>query len=144
MLNTRGAVASGIGETGTLAMLPLGFGGHAYYVRKCVTGGQVAGADFWRRHLGGIELPESVAERSLLVEVVGIGPRVGQPCSKEHATRFRRARCFDGHAAVGDVLLCPDEDPGIKRSPLADWEFFIEESVPLAIVPAELMAKVGG
>jgi hypothetical protein len=143
--NERSGIAAvGVGEAGQYTIMPTAFGGHAYYVRKCVTGAQVTGGDFWRRHLDGIELPDAMVERSLMVEVVGIGPRVGEWCNKAHQIKFGRIRRMAEVAAVGDVLLCPDDNPGIKRSPLADWEFFIEESVPLAIVPVELLAKVGG
>ena len=114
-------------------MMPLAFGGHVLYVRKCVTGKQ-SGADFLSRRVGGVEIPEYSADRSLFVQVVGKGPHVGQRCSKAHARKHGRPRQLFDAVKVGDVLLCPNmHATGIERSPLVDFEFFIEESVPLGI-----------
>ena len=116
--------------------MPLAFGGHCYYVTKLTTGEPIKGEsqDFWRRQIGGVELPETAVDKSVFVEVTHVGPQVGKPCSKLHMDRFKRVKCLNDIARVGDVLLCPNENPGIKRSPLDKTEFFIEESVPLAIV----------
>lgn len=126
------SVASNVGELGTARLRPLYFGGHCYYTRKCTTGDQF-GPDFWRRRLGGIEIPETAIEHSLTVEVLAIGPKVGKPCSKHHRKLFERVKCLDPCVRVGDLLLCPNRHSGIQISPLVDYEFFIEESVPLAI-----------
>ena len=114
--------------------VPLAYGGHALYVRKCMTGEQV-GEDFWDRHLDGIILTQQRADYSLTVEVVAIGPRVGKPCTKEHYKHHeRRCRCMSDVYKVGDMLLCPNDHPtGIQVSPLNSFEYFIEETVPIAI-----------
>ncbi|MFZ4396802.1 MAG: hypothetical protein ACOYOU_14400 [Kiritimatiellia bacterium] len=141
-------IATGCGVLGDTNLTPLAYGGHAYYVRKCVIGEQ-AGKDFWVRQLNGIVLPDRVAmngglvdfmenpEAALIVEIIGRGPNVGRRCSKKHADLYKRARWFSEGASVGDYLLVPAENPGNKRSPLCDDEYFVEESVPLAIYPNE-------
>jgi hypothetical protein len=112
----------------------MAYGGHCYYVRKCKTGDlQPDGT----RTVGGIVLPEmegnAGTNNSFWAEVMGIGPQSGRPCPDIHRHQFRRARCIGDLAVVGDLVMLPAEDQGIKRSPYADYEFFVEESVPLAI-----------
>ena len=134
-----GTIAKNVGETGDLNVLPLAYGGHSYYVRKCKT----------PEMADGIAMPDSVRERSYWVEVVGKGPNVGRPCNKSHRKEFRTklsvggrhrtgagylAKCIADVADVGDLLLCPNEDRRIKRTPWCVYEYFIEESCPLAIV----------
>ena len=116
---------------------PLFFGGHCFYVRKCV-GGEQDSQDFWDRSLGGVKLPETAVEHSLYVEVVAKGPRVGEKCSKSHAKKYARARHLQDSVEIGDLLLCPNDSIGIKRSDVCDelgrrlkYEYFIEESIPL-------------
>ena len=130
-------VAAGVGALGDRTIRPLAFGGHCFYVRKCVTG-QPLSADFWDRHEGGIALPQSAIEQCNRAEVLAIGPNVGRSCSKSHAKQHRRARCaFDmRQVEVGDVVWLPDEHPGMRWRDLADFEGFVEESVPFAIEKA--------
>ena len=33
---------------------------------------------------------------------------------------------------IGDIIMCPRESIGIQESPIADDEYFIEESIPTA------------
>jgi len=134
VMRSNGQPAVGVGELGDKTLLPLAYGGHCYYVRRCTTGEMVDG-EFWRRQMGGVEIPESAITRSQVGEIIGRGPRVGRPCiSRRHREHHKRARWFSDGANVGDFVLIPSEDdPGIKRSELGNAEFFIEESVPLAI-----------
>jgi len=130
------AIARGVGETADLNFLPMAYNGHCLYVRKCKTGDKQADGSYT---VGGIHLPEmdrfynAGSNNSFWAEVLGVGPNVGRPCPKLHGHRFRRARCLSDVAEVGDLVMLPPEDQGIKRSPYADYEFFIEESVPLAL-----------
>ena len=127
-------VAVGAGKLGNRNLRPLYYGGHCFLVRKCFTGEQV-GEDFFDRQLGGIILPQQTADRSLVVEVLAKGSMVGKRCSKEHKKFHNRPRCLSDDVKVGDMLLCPNMDATrIQRSPLAEFEIFIEESLPLAII----------
>ena len=124
-----------------IEFLPLAFGGWCFYVRQDVSGDQIEGGGVLDRELGGIQIPQSAADRCQFVTVLGIGPRVGQPCTKAHMAEFGREdrmASIDG-VKVGDRLLLAMEDGQttrrIQRSPL-NWEceMFIEESLPDAIV----------
>lgn len=145
-------VARGVGSLGRANIVPTMFGGHCYYVRKCVRPEQD----------GGIFLPEAVYTKVVVesvdeetgrmsrketgrwndlqnnvcaVEVLAKGRRVGKVCSERHAKRFKRPVWLYDDVEVGDLLLCPQgEHEGIRRSPLAEFEYFIEESVPYAKV----------
>lgn len=136
-----GKVARGVGELGNVDILPTAFGGHCFYVLKCVQGDMVDG-DHLRRQVGCIEIPQCVVDRSMWVEVLGLGPKVGQHCSKMHSVRHRRRRCLADldKVELGWFLLCPNmHESGILRSPLFHDEFFIEESVPhLYVKPSEV------
>ena len=137
--------AYNVGKLGDQTLMPLAFGGHALFCQKCVTGDQT-GEDFWERETGGIALPDSYIDTSLFVRVVGIGPRVGQPCTKAHKRKYDRARYFGNPYQMGQILLCPDTNLGIKRMSVAcpgwcDYEFQIEESVPLVIYTPEDQAE---
>ena len=112
---------------------PLAFGGHCYWVRKCMTGRQV-GNDKFDRMVGLLFVTQGWAERSLIVEVLAIGPRVGKPCAKRHMHYYKRAKYLEPQVEVGDLLLCPDDNhPGIKVVPGIDCDYLIEEGLPLAI-----------
>ena len=135
------------GEFANRTFRPVAFGGHCYYVRRCVIGEQ-AGDDFRDRMLDGILIPQTVCnkkggftiqkdlwDRCNIAEVVAKGPRIGLPCSKAHMHKFKRARHIPDVVEVGDLLLFANENfnPGIVESPFAEFEKFVEESVPLAI-----------
>jgi len=130
-------------------LLPTAFGGHCYYVRRCYTGGlaQIAKSDM-DRQVGGIILPECLGNAAEWGEVLGVGPRVGLRCSADHARKYRsklweqegRAACMARMAPddmVGKLvhipLLWPFKDVRAVRSPVAYWEFFIEESLPTMV-----------
>ena len=130
-------------KLGDVSVRPLYFGGHALYVRKCKPG-EKFGDDFNTRQIGGIILPtrrmdpehpvDDLSDWSQYVELLAKGPRVGTKCSKAHAKRYGRARRINMNAQIGDILYCPnDHENGIQKSPIVDFEFFIEESIPLAI-----------
>lgn len=99
---------------------PIAFGGRCYYVRKCATG-QVDKADSAYRTMGGITLPDIVADKSHWVEILGRGHR-----------------CQDD-VRVGDLALlkldCFSEAGtlGVKRSPFSIYEAFVEESNVMAL-----------
>ena len=126
--------------------VPLYFGGHCFYTRKCMTGEQL-GDNFRDREVGGILLPQVCGDESQFVDVIAVGATVGQTCLKKHANKFRGhsydglpPRRFPDIIKVGDRLLCPNESIGIKRTDLCDavgnrimYEHFIEESIPMAI-----------
>ena len=142
---TTGVYADEVGELANMRILPLAFSGHAYYVRKCKPPEKEKG----------IVIPKTahMSESNNWAEVLGKGPKVGRPCSRHHLSKYRcvvgrelraghpdkhyLARCISDVAEVGDLLLVPNEDRRIKRSPLCDWEFFIEESLPYLIWPQE-------
>ena len=133
MEKTSENVARGVGELGDVDLVPMAFGGHALYCIKCVRGEQ-ASDDFWDRRIGGIALPTDYAETCMTVQVVAKGPKVGKRCSKTHQKLYQRARCMVDEIEIDDFLLCPSGSViGIKRSPICDYEFFIEESVPYLI-----------
>lgn len=119
------------------------FGGHCFYVRKCVTGTQ-EGDNFWDRKVGNIFIPQTASEYSLFVEVIAKGARVGMRCTINHRKKFVRPYHFADVIEVGDLLLCPNDSIGIQRTPLEDaagrrmrYEYFIEESIPLGIHKAD-------
>lgn len=128
--------------------MPMHFGGHALYVRKCRPGDAVDGQEH-RRALEGIELPESYGDRSQWVEVLAVGPNVGSRCTKAHARRLRHdwvekhgvseaRRSNVPQEIVGSLAyIAVNDDPRIWQSPMSRDELFIEESLPLAILPAQ-------
>jgi len=125
--------AEDCGELANRKIMPTAFGGHCFYVRKCITGDQ--SGTFWERKIGEIEIPDTVANRSNTVEVLAIGPRVAKPCTKAHCRKYERMTRLPDQVKVGDMLLCPSTtDIRFLRSPLGNEEFFIEESIPLAIL----------
>ena len=126
------------GETGDERLRPTAFGGHCFYVRKCVTGREIAG-NFARREVGGIELPQRSADYSEFAVVLAKGANVGKKCTKEHAKTFKRHRRLYDAVRVGDMLRLPPDHSGIRRRDAAvggecHWEAWVEESVPLGIV----------
>jgi hypothetical protein len=143
------------GVLGNVKMAPLYFGGHCYYVAKGVRGEQI-GDDPNRRAVGGIELPEcfwvnskftdedgsttdtskraDIQDRTWVVRVLAIGPMVGKRCSKQHAKKYDRPRNVPREVRVGDDVLCRDTTFGVQRSPICDYEYFIEECIPVATI----------
>jgi hypothetical protein len=140
------------GVKGNVKMAPLYFGGHCYYVAKQMRGEAIDG-DPDRREINGIELPQSFwlhtkdketgeitaeqqfncNDRTQWVRVLAIGPAVGEWCNDDHAELYRRPNRIPPYVKKGDLLLCPNTDIGIKQSPLCEYEYFIEESVPRAV-----------
>ena len=126
-------IAVGIGALGRDTIRPMHFGGHCLYVRKCKVGDQV-GDNPNERMVDGIILPGIADERTTIVEVIAKGPKVGKPCSDKHAERFKRPTCVSDDVEIGDMLMVPIMHDGIMRSPLAEFEYFIEETVPICAV----------
>ena len=120
-------------DYGGVKLMPMHFGGHAYLVRKCETAVDI------------IELPDSVKDRSQWVEVLAVGPRVGQMCSKRHAETYRKEwvekyglglarRSVVTEGLQGAMaLVSVDDDPRIWNTGIGSKEYFIEESLPVAI-----------
>ena len=132
---------AGIGEYEWKNLLPLAFAGHCFYCRQDLTGEQF-GDRVMERHLNGIVIPETAADRTMFVTVLGIGPKVGTRPSKAHRAEYDWPDRFSivSGVEVGDRLLIalPEADfitNRIKRSPL-NWqdELFVEESLPDAVV----------
>ena len=126
-------IAIGVGELCNVNLRPIAFDAHCYYVSKTLTGKQVD--DIRDRQLDGLFLPDSVIDRSNWCEVVAIGKNVGKPCTREHMKKFQRAKYLDKQVDVGDLVLIEDMAPfGLIRSPVANFEFFVEEGLPKAIL----------
>jgi hypothetical protein len=124
-------IAKSVGQLGNKDIRPLHFSGHCYYVRKCLRGEQV-GDDPLERHIDGVLIHEATANVSNWVVVLAKGPRVGHTCSKAHARKHGRKRTLVDEVEQGDMVLLQGDHPtGVFRSPLCDYEFFIEESLPL-------------
>jgi hypothetical protein len=146
MIKERGGIcAVGVGDRGD-TILPMAYGGHSVYARKCLRAEAIKG----------IILPEYVRENRdqnfAWLEVLGVGPQVGKPCSKAHMHQFRRARCLSDVLQKGDLIMCPiraEFGCGLQKSPLCGLdagsqgpeydppEWFIEESIPLMIYRKE-------
>ena len=130
-------LAKDVGELGNITLSPIAFDCHCFYVRKTLTGEQV-GESHMDRAIGSIVLPHSLVDYSNWCEVIGIGKNVGKPCSKRHMKKYERAKCLDNQVEVGDMVLIEDLPPkGFIRSPICNYEFFIEESVIKAIYKSE-------
>jgi len=130
-------------EVGGYAVHPLVFGGHSLLAREVHAGEQ---DDDGNVLVGGIVMPRQVRVGNSYVDVVkkisnwlqviGIGPRVCQPCSKAHMHVFGRCKCMSMAYSKGDLILVPDYAPngvGLAKSPFSDEIWFVEESVPLAV-----------
>lgn len=127
---------------GTVArVVPMAFGGHCLYCRKLKMG--EPDAERHLRRFGDLVVParslDNAAEfKFVVMEIRAKGPNVGKPCTKEHAKRHKRCRCMSDCYNVGDMILMPYYSPeGGKDSPFADDEYFVEESVPLAVLAPE-------
>jgi len=135
-------------DYGGVKLMPMAYSGHCLYVRKCRPGDAVDGQEHTRA-LDGIVLPEAAGDRSQWVEVLAVGPRVGEKCSKNHALRLRgdwieksgitaARRSNIPQDIVGHLAyIAVNDDPRIKRSCMSVDEAFIEESLPLALLPQQ-------
>ena len=139
-------IARGVGEYLRDDIVPLAFGGHGLYVRKCMTGESIDEDAPYTREVGGIVLPECVTDQSVYVEVLACGPNVGKRCSKAHAHKYRQmlvnkygmgsarlSPCVPSEIIGRRALVplpYPLVDERVKRSPLVAHEFFIEETLP--------------
>ena len=136
-------------DYGGVKLMPMAFAGHAFYVRKCNVG-EAIGDNFTSRHIGGIILRDEVSDSSQFVEILAVGPNVGQPCSEKHAKHLRveweekygvkmAMRSNLGRdGMVGMLAYIPvNDDPRIKQSAISPDEFFIEESLPAYLIPKD-------
>ena len=123
-------------DYGGVKLMPMHFGGHALYVRKCETVVEWAGM---------ITLPDSFKDHTNWVEVLASGPCVGTMCSEQHAEDYRaedvdkygmgiarRAHCIASEMKGVLALLPIDDDVRIWQSPIDPKEYFVEESLPVA------------
>jgi hypothetical protein len=135
-------------DYGGVSIMPMAYSGHALYVRKCRPGDAVDGKEHLRA-LDGIVLPDAAGDRSQWVEVLAVGPNVGKRCTKEHARRLRGAwieqsglqdarRSNIPQDIVGHLAyIAVNDDPRIKGSFMSVDEAFIEESLPVALLPQQ-------
>jgi hypothetical protein len=119
--------------------------GHMLYVRKCIepdiidkaTGKLLLALPDWAKDF---------AEKAYAwVELIGKGPQVGAPAEGQYLQQ-REAKHLPRHVPdeymIGDMLLIPAEPWRFYHSPYAESgergiEFFIDETVPLAISRGE-------
>ena len=135
-------------DYGGVKLMPLHFGGHAFYVRKCLSTDAFNG-DEATRAIGGIVVRDRIGDASQWVEILAVGPNVGGRCSADHARRLRpewvekygvngARRSNVPRDIVGHIAYIPvNDDPRMWQSPMSKAEMFIEESLPLAIMPQE-------
>lgn len=123
--DTLDTVAEGVGEYGNVRMRPQG---HWMYCRKCVNPEQS----------GGIFIPEKSVDDTTWAEVLALGPECGKVRRFENKVDRQRQdmlMCLENPIKVGDLVLCPRNHPwGIMRSGVCDWEFFVDEVVPLLVM----------
>ena len=135
-------------DYGGVKFMPMAYAGHCIYARKCRPGDEVDG-NAHVRALDGIVLPDAAGDRSQWLEVLAVGPNVGAQCTEEHARRLRSLwidksglRAAQRSNIPQDIVghltyMAVNDDPRIKQAPMSPDEFFIEESLPLAILPAQ-------
>jgi len=138
---------------------PTAYGGHAFYVRRTLPGDAADPQDPKVCSVGGVIVPPSMGNQTVWFECRAIGPKVGQPCSETHAKKYRMAildrykhNKRDGMLAatsrteypkdlIGKRLLIalpwPLSDERVHISPLADFEAFVEETLPIAYMIVE-------
>ena len=131
-------IAVAVGEDPARSMVPLAFGGHGIWVRRCL------------QEAGEIILPEVTEDASLWLTVLAVGPNCGQKVSKAHARRWRRAlvRAYGIEKArlspalpsdiIGKQVFVPLPWPRVDERvttpyPRRHDELIIEETLPEAI-----------
>lgn len=103
---------------------------HWVYTRKCVLPSES----------GGIILPEKSqepwgCEKAVWHEVLAIGRDCGKPRDRRADKRKgREAYSMVNDLRPGDMVMAPPDHPwGIRHSPLSPDEFFLDESILLAV-----------
>lgn len=123
--DTQGTVAEQVGEQGDKAVRP---SGHWMYCRKCRN----------EEVQKGIVIPEKSVDNTTWVEVLALGPECGKVRTFTNAADRKRQdmlRCLDNPIKPGDLVLCPQNHPwGIVRSVWCEWEYFVDECVPLVVM----------
>ncbi len=117
-------------------VLPAGLtvSGHWMYVRKCLTPDEKKG----------IIIPDYLTdpygcEKGVWHEVLAVGEKVGKPRNTKEEAKWGKEGVYGqaNPAKSGDMILAPPDHPwAIWHSPLAPDEFFIDESVCLALLEA--------
>ena len=127
---------------------PTAFGGHCFYVRRCLPGDAADAEDPKLCSVGGIVIPPATGNQTVWFECRAIGPRVGQRCSENHAKKYR-TEIINSHGLCAATaprniptdlkgkrlfvaLPWPLVDERVIESPLADFEAFVEETLPSA------------
>jgi len=86
----------------------------------------------------GIVIPEKSVDNTTWVEVLALGPECGKVRTFTNAADRKRQdmlRCLDNPIKPGDLVLCPQNHPwGIVRSAWCEWEYFVDECVPLVVM----------
>jgi hypothetical protein len=127
---------------------PTAYGGHCFYVRKTLPGDAVDSQDPAVCAVGGVIIPPAMGNQTVWFECRAIGANVGKPCSAVHAKKHRaeivKAHGLRAAMAARDVphevngkrlliaLPWPLVDERVHASPIADFEAFVEETLPLA------------
>lgn len=127
---------------------PTAFGGHSFYVRKCLPGTPVDPDDPKLCQVDGVIIPPGTGNQVEWFECRAVGPRVGQRCSDIHAKKYRTSiiKRYGLSAATSPsniptdlkgkrlfiALPYPLVDERVAQSPLADFEHFVEETLPSA------------
>jgi len=106
------------------------YGGHCYYVRQCINGKIDKIDKDGHPIVGGIYLPDRHKDLTSVVEVLVVGPRISQIRDKKHREKYGGGKWIASEVKIGDLLMCPNEHPGIRVSPLSPHEFFVEENTP--------------
>jgi len=138
---------------------PRAFGGHCLLVRRCMTGDAIDENNSASREIGGIALPEVCADHSCWCEVLAVGPKLGQKCSKAHAKLWRtsliRRYGMDGarigrdwpRNIIGKRVYIPlprlrdgsvTTDERIMQTTWNKIDHFVEDTLPEAWMDAQL------
>jgi hypothetical protein len=104
--------------------------GHWMYCRKCRQSERYAGTVIYR--------PEKAVDNTTWVEILALGPKCGERREfRDKADRRKQDMVpwLVNPLRVGDLAMCPDDHPwGIVRSPYDEYEYFIDECVPVAVL----------
>lgn len=144
------------GTLNNYRLRPMAFGGHCFYVRRCLPGTAADPEDPKLCAIDGLIIPPGMGNQTEWFECRAVGHRVGEKCGRVHAQKYRADilkkyrhdpkqgmrvatdRKHIPHSLVGKRLFIalpwPLVDERVKESPLADFEFFVEETLPLAFM----------
>lgn len=83
------------GDADGPGFVPLRFGGHCLYVRRCITGEEDDGAEGIAelakcRRVGALVVHGATSEQTCTAEVLGWGPRLGERVDRRYARKWRQ------------------------------------------------------